>query len=208
MSDSKGLFLPSLRVEGVRAIRFLEIESLARVNLFVGANNAGKTSLLEALRLYAGRAIPQVFRDILQVRGNVFSQTPDVSLEEWSILIDAVQALFHGGLSGAENLNLLIGSVAGDQPRLVVRLGWRPVNEPPLPGGASADVPALAISYGGEDQYVLVSTLAQRPRPYIENQVPFAVYVGPSGVGEERLGALWDRITLTEWEPAVLDALK
>jgi len=75
-------------------------------------------------------------------------------------------------------------------------------------GRGSAGFPALAIGYGDERTEVMVDTLAVPPRPYIENQVPFAVFVPPSGVGEGRLGALWDRITLTEWEPLVLEALR
>ena len=209
MNDSKGLFLPNLRVEGVRAIRSLEIASLGRVNLFVGANNAGKTSLLEALRLYAARGIPQAFRDILQVRGNVLSQTPAASLEEWGILVEAVQSLFYGGLSQLDGLALQVGPARGEAPELTVLLESRGTSgqEDSL-RRVSAGFPTLMIGYGDERTHVVVDTLALPPRPYIENQVPFAVFVPPSGLGEGLLGALWDRITLTEWEPEVLRALR
>jgi hypothetical protein len=72
----------------------------------------------------------------------------------------------------------------------------------------SAGFPTLAIGYGDERTEVVVDTLAMPPRPYIENQVPFAVFVPPSGVREDLLGVLWDRTTLTEWEPMILDALR
>jgi AAA15 family ATPase/GTPase len=51
-----GLILDSLKVRNFRGFRHLQIERLGRVNLIVGKNNVGKTSLLEALQLYAKRA--------------------------------------------------------------------------------------------------------------------------------------------------------
>lgn len=207
MSEPEGLFLPSLRVEGVRAIRLLEIGSLGRVNVFVGANNTGKTSLLEALRLYASRGIPQAFREILQLRGNVLSPTPAASLEEWGILVEAVQSLFYGGLSGINGLALQVGPASGEEPILTVSLET-PRTDVGFARRGSAGFPMLAIDYGGTTNEVSVEDLAQPPRPYIENQVPFAVFVPPCGVAEDRLGVLWDRITLTEWEDTVLDGLR
>jgi hypothetical protein len=209
MNDSEALFLPNLRVEGVRAIRSLEIESLGRVNLFVGANNAGKTSLLEALRLYAARGIPQAFRDILQVRGNELSPTPGASLDEWGLLVEAVQSLFYGGWSRTDDLALHVGPASDEGPTLSVQLKSRGIgDQEDFSRRVSAGFPALAIRYGDERTEFVIDTLALQPRPYIEYQVPFAVFVPPSGLGEGLLGALWDRITLTEWEPVVLEALK
>lgn len=48
----KPLPLESFEIEGYRAIRHLRLPELGMVNLFVGKNNAGKTSLLEAVRIY------------------------------------------------------------------------------------------------------------------------------------------------------------
>ncbi|MDY6994747.1 MAG: AAA family ATPase, partial [Pseudomonadota bacterium] len=41
----------SIKLENFRAFPFLEITGLKPVNLFVGRNNAGKTSILEAIEL-------------------------------------------------------------------------------------------------------------------------------------------------------------
>jgi hypothetical protein len=68
---------------------------------------------------------------------------------------------------------------------------------------------ALLVSYGEEQtRPIPVIGLFGTPHPTVENQVPFAVFVPPGGVGEDRLGALWDRITLTEWEAEVVNALR
>src|SRR5437879_3639981 len=47
------LRLPSLEIRNFRAFDHLQIESLGRVNLITGRNNVGKTSVLEAVYLYA-----------------------------------------------------------------------------------------------------------------------------------------------------------
>jgi AAA15 family ATPase/GTPase len=44
--------LTSIKVTGFRALQSLEAKDLGRVNLLVGKNNAGKTSLLEAIELH------------------------------------------------------------------------------------------------------------------------------------------------------------
>ena len=50
-----GLLLNSLRIQNFRAFQDLQIEKLGRVNLIVGKNSVGKSSVLEALQLYANQ---------------------------------------------------------------------------------------------------------------------------------------------------------
>ena len=50
----------SLRIENFRAFSRFEINPLSRINLIVGQNNAGKTSLLEALFLLSAGANPRM----------------------------------------------------------------------------------------------------------------------------------------------------
>lgn len=52
-SEGKSLILPSFEIKNFRAFRHLKVERLGNVNLVVGKNNAGKTSLLEAMRIYS-----------------------------------------------------------------------------------------------------------------------------------------------------------
>ena len=44
--------LSSLEIKNFRTFSHLVIQRLGRVNLIVGKNNVGKTTLLEALRIY------------------------------------------------------------------------------------------------------------------------------------------------------------
>lgn len=57
--------LPNLRIKNFRMLEDFEVSKLGRVNLIVGKNNCGKSSVLEALRIYAGRAHPNLLQEIL-----------------------------------------------------------------------------------------------------------------------------------------------
>lgn len=48
--------LNSLLIKNFRSLEHLEVPQLGRVNLMVGKNNSGKSTVLEALRIYAGNA--------------------------------------------------------------------------------------------------------------------------------------------------------
>ncbi|MES2261490.1 MAG: AAA family ATPase [Pseudomonadota bacterium] len=48
--------LKSLKIKNFRSLEDFEVGKLGRVNLIVGKNNSGKSSVLEALRIFAGNA--------------------------------------------------------------------------------------------------------------------------------------------------------
>src|SRR6266536_2498845 len=60
--------LPNLEIREFRTFRHLRIERLGRVNLIVGKNNVGKTTLLEALWLYGHQGATWVVYSLLMAR--------------------------------------------------------------------------------------------------------------------------------------------
>src|SRR5215203_6091896 len=86
------LFLDSLQIENYRAFRSLRIERLGRANLFVGKNNTGKSSVLEAVRLYASQGSEDVLWTILDSHDETHA-AERVQLED---RLYAVKQLFHG----------------------------------------------------------------------------------------------------------------
>lgn len=56
--------LSSLQIQNFRALKDVKIKKLGRVNLIVGENNSGKSSVLEALRIYASRADEHILDEI------------------------------------------------------------------------------------------------------------------------------------------------
>lgn len=92
--------LQSLRIRNFRLFDAIDIDRLARVNLVVGKNNAGKTCLLEALRLHGDSASAECIRRVLA--GRAEDRTED--LTEPAIgegngdapMLDPIRRLFHG----------------------------------------------------------------------------------------------------------------
>jgi predicted ATPase len=59
----------SIRFEGLRALDHVELTGLRRVNLIVGKNNVGKTTVLEGLLLLGGATNPAMLLTLGQMRG-------------------------------------------------------------------------------------------------------------------------------------------
>ena len=58
--------LKSLVIQNFRSLADFEVTKLGRVNLIVGKNKSGKSSVLEALRIYAGNAHQELLEKIAQ----------------------------------------------------------------------------------------------------------------------------------------------
>ena len=70
----------SIHVEGYRGLGDLTLENLGRINLIVGMNNAGKTSLLEAIYLLAHQNDERALLDAIRWRGRMESDPPPLWL--------------------------------------------------------------------------------------------------------------------------------
>ena len=106
--------LTSLEIKNFRTFAHLRIERLGQVNLILGKNNVGKTTLLEALRLYGSLWPPQTAVSILYDRGEI-GRTP----EEGSLPL--LQAIFHGRRP-AEGSTATIGPLEGSENDHVLRI--------------------------------------------------------------------------------------
>ncbi|GAA6621765.1 AAA family ATPase [Scytonema sp. NUACC26] len=60
--------LHEISIHNYRSFKNFQIDELARVNLIVGSNNSGKTSLLEAIYLLVNQNNPQSLLDLLDNR--------------------------------------------------------------------------------------------------------------------------------------------
>ena len=72
----------SIRIESYRGIDGLVLEAPGRINLIVGVNNAGKTSLLEAVYLLAHQNDERALLDAIRWRGRVAGEPEPLWLVE------------------------------------------------------------------------------------------------------------------------------
>jgi AAA15 family ATPase/GTPase len=64
--------LKSLKIENFRCFQTFELQKLGRVNLLVGNNNSGKTSILEAIQLLSSKGNLKLLTELLDRRGEYF----------------------------------------------------------------------------------------------------------------------------------------
>ncbi|MEA5419384.1 AAA family ATPase [Spirulina sp. CCNP1310] len=66
--------LKSLKIENFRCLPKFELQQLGRLNLLVGTNNSGKTSILEAVQLLNAQSNLESLREVMIGRGEyIFS---------------------------------------------------------------------------------------------------------------------------------------
>lgn len=68
--------LDSLHIRNFRCFEDLQVPSLGRINLIVGKNNTGKSTLLESVYVFAKNGAQEALKEILDNRHEFFSESP------------------------------------------------------------------------------------------------------------------------------------
>lgn len=207
METDSGLLLPDLTIKGFMGIDELAIPRLGRVTLLAGENGIGKTSVLDAIRLYAARGRRRELVKLLRRRHEEITlvdedgeYVPDL---DWA-------ALFYGRNPISQELALSIGSrEASDQMQMQPAL-----EEKELERLFSIDVNegyirAIKISFNGYKHYVSISPYRGWKPRQIEN-IPSPIKcksIGPGLMSYRELYSLWDTVALLDDEDKVIKAL-
>jgi AAA15 family ATPase/GTPase len=178
----------SLYIKNYKLFKELRIESLAQVNLVIGKNNVGKTSLLEAIMLfsYDNNIVNNIF-NILRLR-KVFS---DAKLSSQQLL-EILSTLFHNRTCVFDEA-IFIG--ANEQEGHSIYL-----NNNNAPHRQST----LVIKQADETvEEILLSSFPQTERA---NHQVFVS--GSLSEPDDFLSQIWGQIALSEKEQYLIDALK
>jgi predicted ATP-dependent endonuclease of OLD family len=114
--------LDNFQVKGFRAFGDIELKNLCEVNMLVGKNNIGKTTLLEALRICLTEE-PNRIADLLLSREEFSFRRKLRSLDsvaEGTPL--AFEALFYGRPNLEHHPQFSVGPLTG--PNLTVKFVW------------------------------------------------------------------------------------
>ena len=213
--------LPSLSIAGFRGVEQLDIPRLGRVTLLAGRNGAGKTTVLDAVRIYAARGDVGALLELL-VRREEFV----TGHGEDDDLVDApyFDALFHG--RGDKASTISIGPMNSDA-QLKIKPSYR---EHPSDDqrrlfegrfSAGVDVQALKVTFKDTEKFLpMVFDPRDRTGSYFrsgrrrfaaeDRAVPpiYCESLGPGLLSNRDLARFWDTVALTDDEALALDALR
>lgn len=217
--------LNSLRIENFRGIKELEIDRLAQINLLVGKNSVGKTTVLDAIRLYAsGTNLSAVFR-LLADRNEIdllsllrFSREEPNTIDIEQEFIDAFREIFFGRPKiGISSFHSYIGEKQKPyDKKLELSLIWGKDSQPALPLSdlPENDLNFVLKNYMGEQFYPLnILELEKlrviRPSSFLnQNSVVKHQFIPSGGLSTSTLEKLWNPIALTSLETEIINVLK
>ena len=190
--------LPSLRIQNFRRFRDLSIPRLGSVNLFVGRNSSGKSSVLEAIRLAISDGSPGILRDILRLREEIPSS---------SVSSEAVEltGMFRRGASPRMGLRI-------DAGRRFFEARTRLFSRARRDDGGVELRPVDSMTAQDEAYLYLEMTTPARvsriradrvPRRFdVQGDAPETpcVFIGTDGLGRQSVTELWSAVVLTELE--------
>lgn len=227
MTDSKRLHLPDLEIKGFRGIDELSIPQLGQVTLLAGKNSIGKTTVLDAVRVYAARGSYSVLSNLLWEReevnvvvdeeGNVISEPDWLALffdrdasDDFHIAIRPCEVedplTIELTIPNDEQLSLL-NSSEHDSPVKVIKVVFRH-RESLIPYGIPPTEPNTYRSHrrvsnrSVHRQWSWV-TRSQDQLPEINCES-----LGPGLLENDDLSRYWDNVALTDDENAAVEALR
>lgn len=107
--------MKSIVIKNYKNIKDLSIDSLAPVNLIVGRNNVGKSTLLEAISIYAAGGNIEWLKEILEFRGesvNIGYPLRDTDIEFENIMTEHFLSFFPERKAiFSENNSIIIGEI-------------------------------------------------------------------------------------------------
>ena len=221
----------TLEIYNYKCLNNLKISGLKRVNLFTGKNNSGKSTILEALSLFASKGNVGVLLKLLQDRGviNTYADIEDNANEEYNKQI--LSSFFSGRLIRFSKENRIIiksndysfemgfvkfnevdvvstdnsGNIITDSKGNKIIIGQKKIivedeNE-------TNSYPGLEIK--DKDQQQIFDLNNKLTRQFLK--LPDAYnyqFISSTGNDLNKVALLWDSITLSEKEKAVINALK
>jgi predicted ATPase len=213
--------ISSLHIRGYRGFAEFEMSGLERVNLLVGTNNSGKTSVLEAINLLTSRGEPWALWEVLQRRGERLATVErDVNrppeLDVSHLFTGHDIQLGSNFTVGAKNqtperrITVTVGEIKeqtadGALRKNIVpsRIGLHIKGQPaPL-----LSVIPLSRSFGMYSDVLEVPRRLRRRSAEDDVEMPVQFITTDSLQGSE-LVSLWDKVALTPNESRVLLALR
>ena len=224
---TSNLHLPDLSIRNFRGIKSLSIGRLGRVTLIAGRNGVGKSTILEAVRIFAARGHRMELAELLSGREELLV---GYGKDDEPVLLPNFAALFYDR-TATPDTSISIGAKSGANA-----LSIRALTFDELPGDIQKKFDdtlddqnrqIIEVAYNG-----FKDLLIGRPFPYSydprfrevarrlrrsvkslgsDDQESISVIsfevLGPGIPSNSMLSRFWDSVVLTDREPLALEAL-
>ena len=226
--------LNSLDIKNYRNLKSLRVNSLGRVNLVTGKNNTGKSTILEAIAIYATKGDLNVIYQFLGERGENYRHA-EASKNATESNIRALSSLFTNrnvsfNIEDAISIGSIENTLFGDEKSFEKSVSLRFVKyfEELQKDNQGGIISRRRIALENEIDKQLANykvgieirvgnssfTLPlDEDRPYRFGYRGIGInesfqFIRTRNIDREINGKLWDNITLTEKEKFVIEALK
>ena len=217
------LHIPNLTIKNFRGIDHLEIPKLGRVTLLAGKNGIGKTTVLDAIRLYASRGDYSTFHRLLVDRNQLQRIAPDgglgISPFDWNSIFNAASEVKQSVISTT--------SSGGDDPLWIEQVGPGGVEERAQWSNSSRQALQVRFRNGRrETPYIIEGEAGHQLVPPQAGQAIFRVdggrmasidwneteisceSLGPGLMTNREIARLSDSVALSPIEDAAIEALQ
>lgn len=218
--------LESFEIHNFRLFQHLEVRELGRVNLIVGKNNAGKSTFLEAIKLYVSNGDPQVLLELVECRQETwFSEAQSYSQ---NFIANPFRHLFFGHkLPQIEENGICLGEVSSN---LKLHIGVGAYQEKNDEEGTIKKIRVSDLNdeeLSNVEMFLVVEQGEKTRRLFRLNRdirdvrrTSWSLYgrkesdfkyiwqmVSTENMSNRKLAALWDLTSLTDLESEVISAL-
>ena len=219
---NKFIMMESLRIKNFKNLKELTIERLSRVNLIVGKNNVGKSSLLEAVSIYITNGEENWLREILADRGEEIRNADGDRIDAENVKLHYISLFSEWEENYSKDFEIEIGT--NDKNEIPVRISQVYIREGKM-GRTSTSFEAIHKEMIGvqvdrntiTSAGLLVTSGSQsniipynKERSYLNSfneKYPFQ-YIPLFMIGRFANAKLFDKISLSPDEDYVLDALR
>jgi len=228
----------SLDIKNYRNLKELRLSSLGKINLITGKNNTGKSTLLEAIAIYASKGNMSLIYQLLGDRGENFRQM-EINKNYIDLNIKALSSLFTNRiLSFKKSDSISIGSIENtifgleqsyenymgirfvryfdkviqlpDKVNLNTLIRTERTIAEDIPENQAGEYKIGLEMRSGSSSYILS---LDEDRPFRFGYKALGnnerfEYIRTRNIDKDINGRLWDNIILTEKEGYVIEALK
>lgn len=190
--------LRSLKIENFRCFRSFELQQLGRLNLLVGTNNCGKTSVLEAIQLLVSQSNLKRLATMMIARGEYVLDDDSLDIRNLfyghEIFLGKKLSISGQNDSGSSSISVSVEEAGNEHSSLEVseRIAFKR-------GNKLASVPLSSKGY--------VTALRLRSEEFVDLGTKTR-FLTSSSLDSKQMLDLFEQIVLTPEEELVVEALK